>query len=104
MGCWCAGKFITLIKYVDLKDFINCYNPENHFERKETDRCKKYTYEQIIAHYKTSLDIFWLKDDSLGDLGNLPEPDVLPVEIVENIESALLSVKEVVNGLNGTGG
>ncbi|MBN2425785.1 MAG: SAM-dependent DNA methyltransferase [Calditrichaceae bacterium] len=89
------------LKYEDLQDFIKCYNPENRFKRAETERFKKYTYDQIIARDKTNMDIFWLKDESLGDLDNLPEPDVLAVEIVENIESALLSFKEVVNGLNG---
>jgi type I restriction enzyme M protein len=26
---------------------------------------------------KTNLDIFWLKDESLGDMDNLPDPDIL---------------------------
>jgi len=36
-----------------------------------------------------SLDIFWLKDESLEDTENLPDPDVLAMEIAENLESAL---------------
>ena len=32
----------------------------------------------LAACDKTSLDLFWLKDDTLADLDNLPEPDVLP--------------------------
>ena len=48
-----------------------------------------------------SLDIFWLKDDSLSDLDNLPEPDQLALEIIENIEAGLESFKEVLNGLSG---
>ncbi len=42
-----------------------------------------------------SLDIFWLKDKSLADLDNQPEPDVLAEEIIENIEAGLNSFKEV---------
>lgn len=89
------------MKYDDLKDFIQCYNPQNRFKRKETERFKKFTYDEIVARDKTNLDIFWLKDESLGDLDNLPDPDVLALEIIENIESGLASFKEIVEGLNG---
>ncbi len=92
------------MKFEHLQDFIKCYNPPNRQKRKETERFKKFTYDEIIARDKTSLDIFWLKDDSLGDLENLPDPDILAMEIVENVEAALSSFKEVVDGLNGKGG
>jgi hypothetical protein len=36
-----------------------------------------------------SLDIFWLKDDSLEDAANLPAPDVIAAEIVEDLQAAL---------------
>ena len=36
-----------------------------------------------------SLDIFWLKDESLEDTENLPEPDVIALEITENLQAAL---------------
>ena len=55
----------------------------------------KFTYEDIVARDKTSLDIFWLRDDNMLDLENLPEPDVLAQEIIENIQAALDSFKEV---------
>jgi type I restriction enzyme M protein len=84
------------LKFDDLKEFISCYNPENRHNRKETwsestpgGRWKKFSYEEIIARDKTSLDITWLKDKSLADLDNLPDPDELAEEIVENLESAL---------------
>ena len=54
-----------------------------------------------IARYKTSLDITWLKDKSLADLDNLPDPDVLAEEIAENLESALGSFREVIRQLKG---
>jgi type I restriction enzyme M protein len=100
-----TNKHFTLktnqLSYEDLKDFIRCYNPDNRFERKETERFKKFTYKEIIARDKTSLDIFWLKDESLSDLDNLPEPNLLAEEIIQNIEAGLNSFKEVLNGLNG---
>lgn len=88
------------LKYEHLKDFIECYNPKNRFKRKETECFKKFTYEEITARDKTNLDIFWLKDESLGDMDNLPDPDLLAQEIVENLESGLESFREIVNNLN----
>ena len=49
---------------------------------------------------KVNLDIFWLKDDSLEDLENLPEPDVIATEIAENLESALEQFKGIIDNLN----
>jgi len=95
------------LRFDDLKDFIACYNPLNRHERKETwdaeknpdGRWRKYTREQIVARDKTSLDIFWLKDKSLADLDNLPEPDILAAEIIENVEAGLNSFREIVGAL-----
>ncbi|MBM2813795.1 MAG: SAM-dependent methyltransferase [Ignavibacteria bacterium] len=88
------------MQYEHLEDFVKCYNPENRFKRKETEQFKCFTYEELIARDKTNLDIFWLKDESLGDLDNLPEPDAIALEIVENIETALNSFKEIIEVLN----
>mgnify|MGYP007116979787 CR=1 FL=1 len=52
-------------------------------------RFKAYEYDELIERDKTNLDIFWLKDDSLEDTENLPEPDVLASHIVENLGAAL---------------
>lgn len=59
-------------------------------------RWRKYSYEEITARDKTSLDITWLKDKSLAGLDNLPDPDVLAEEIAENLESALASFREII--------
>ncbi|MCO6485052.1 MAG: SAM-dependent DNA methyltransferase [Saprospiraceae bacterium] len=89
-----------------LRDFITCYNPKNRHKRKETwskanpeGRWRKYNYDDIIARDKTSLDISWLKDNSLADLDNLPDPDVLAAEIIENLEAGLESFKTIVAAL-----
>lgn len=95
------------LKLEDLRDFINLYNSENIHKRKETyhpetnpeGRWRKLTYDEIIARDKTSLDITWLKDKSLADLDNLPDPDELAQDIVENIEAGLESFRAVLNGL-----
>ena len=62
-------------------------------------RWRKFTYDEIIARDKTSLDITWLKDKSLADLDNLPDPDVLALEIVENLEAGLESFRSIVEKL-----
>ena len=51
--------------------------------------------EMRLERDKTSLDIFWIKDKSLADLDNLPEPDVLASDIIENLQSALESFQEL---------
>jgi type I restriction enzyme M protein len=89
------------MRYEDLQDFVKCYNPENRHKRKETERFKKFKYEDLIARDKTNLDIFWLKDESLGDMESLPDPDELALEIVENLEAGLNSFKEIIETLNG---
>ena len=51
--------------------------------------------DQILNRDKTSLDIFWIKDKSLAALDNLPAPDELADDIIENLQSALGSFKEL---------
>jgi len=97
-----------------LEEFVKLYNPKNINKRKETwsddgstkegeeGRWRKYTYVEIIARDKTSLDIFWLKDKSLTDLDNLPDPDILANEIIENIESSLASFREIMDTINSS--
>jgi len=91
------------LRYEDLADFITCYKPENRHKRRSTwhpeknpeGRWRKYSYEELVARDKTSLDVFWLKDKSLTDLDNLPEPDELAEEIIENLEAGLDSFRKV---------
>ncbi|MBE9245614.1 SAM-dependent DNA methyltransferase [Microcystis aeruginosa LEGE 00239] len=97
------------LKPADLQDFITCYHPQNRHQRSETyseqnpeGRWRKFTYDEIIARDKTSLDIFWLKDKSLTDLDNLPDPDVLALEIMENLEAGLESFRTIVDSLEVT--
>ena len=87
------------LRYEHLADFVQCYNPGNRHQRQESDRFRRFTYDEIIARDKTSLDIFWLKDDSLSDLDNLPNPDELALAIVENLEAALSSFRTVAGQL-----
>ncbi len=98
------------MRYEDLQDFVKCYHPENIHKRKETwnektnpeGRWRKFTYKELTSREKTSLDLFWLKDKSLTDLDNLPEPDELAEEIIENLEAGLNSFREILGNLAKT--
>jgi len=90
------------LKRSDLDEFVQLYNPTNHQQRtatwsedNPTGRWRCYDYEALIARDKASLDIFWLKDDSLEDSDNLPEPGILAAEIVEDLQAALEQFREI---------
>jgi type I restriction enzyme M protein len=74
----------------NLDDFVACYH-----KREEIERFKCFTYDELIQRDKLNLDLFWLRDDSLEDLDNLPAPDVLAHEITENLEAALGHFRQV---------
>ena len=105
-----TNKHFTLktkpLQRKDLDEFVECYNPANRYERKptwseeETDgRWRAYDYDELVARDKASLDIFWLKDASLEDSENLPEPGVIAAEIVEDLEAALEQMKLIADDL-----
>lgn len=79
----------------DLQDFIDCYQPDNRHARQESERFRYFGYDELMARDKASLDIFWLKDESLDSLDDLPPPDVLQQEIIEHLEAALAAFRDV---------
>jgi len=93
---------------IRLDDFVNCYfgktkatphldpltgrggeGGASRFNRKETERFKRFTYDELLKRDKVNLDIFWLKDESLEESANLPAPDVIATDITEDLETAL---------------
>jgi len=89
----------NLLRRGDLEDFVSRYNAENRHQRKETERFKSFAYEDLLKREKVSLDIFWLKDESLGDSANLPDPDVIAAEIAEDLQAALDQFTQIASGL-----
>jgi type I restriction enzyme M protein len=89
------------LKRDDLDDFVTCYHAANRQERKETDRFKGFAYDDLLKRDKVNLDIFWLKDESLEDSANLPDPDLIATEIVEDLEAALEQFAEIGQDLKG---
>jgi len=116
------------LKRENLDDFVKCYNPANRHKRQATwteelpaalpnhakrsrasssmqndnfiGRWRAYDYEELINRDKASLDIFWLKDKSLEDSENLPDPGILAHEIVEDLEAALEQFREIADDLS----
>lgn len=93
----------------DFAEFIELYRADDLSQRQETwsadhldGRWRCYDYADLIARDKTNLDIFWLKDHSLEDSDNLPAPEILAAEIVEQLQAALDEFKEVESLLSET--
>ena len=85
-----------------LDDFVDCYNPENRRERRETERFRQFRYEDLLKRDKVNLDIFWLRDESMEDSANLPPPDRIADEIVEDLRAALEQLEEIAADLSPT--
>jgi hypothetical protein len=123
-----TSKHFTLktnpLKRADLDEFVRLYNPANRHERKATwapnldagpaagmteggawqspeGRWRCFSYDECMARDKASLDIFWLKDESLADSDNLPPPEVIAQEIVEDLEAALEQFRLIAQDLGG---
>ena len=79
----------------DLDDFVACYNPDNRLFRGETERFRRFTYDELVKRDKANLDIFWLRDESMEDTANLPLPDVIAEEILEDLRAALEQLEEI---------
>ena len=84
-----------------LNDFVDVYMPGNRGKRKESERFKAFTYEEILARDKANLDIIWLKDDSLEDAADLPTPEILAREIMEELQVAIGEFTAIVAALGG---
>ncbi|MEZ0166995.1 N-6 DNA methylase [Kineococcus sp. LSe6-4] len=83
-----------------LDEFVQCYAPGKHrSERVEAERFKAYTYDELIKRDKVNLDLTWLRDESLEDLDNLPAPEVIAREIVEDLTAALAEFEAVAAAL-----
>ena len=79
----------------DLDDFVSCYRADDRTQRVETARFRRFTYDELTQRDKANLDIFWLRDESLEDSENLPPPDVIAEEIMEDLRAALEQLEEI---------
>ena len=85
---------------VDLDDFVACYYPDARHERQESERFRRFSYEDLVKRDKVNLDIFWLRDESMEDSANLPPPDQIVEEIVDDLRAALEQLEEIAADLS----
>ncbi len=90
----------------DLDEFVACYRPGDRNNRAATwtpenpdGRWRSYAYDEIMGRDKVSLDLFWLRDESLEDSASLPEPHLLAQEIADDLRSALAQIEDVLGDL-----
>jgi len=82
-----------------LRDFVDAFRPGERHLREEAERFRRFSYDDLIQRDKVSLDITWLRDASLEDVDDLPPPDVLAQEIVDDLEAAIAEFSAVAEGL-----
>ena len=92
-----------------LDEFFGCHRAGERHKRKATwsekspqdqnARWRVYTYDEIRARDKVSLDLSWLRDESLEDSANLPEPHVLAPEVADDLQAALLQIQDILGDL-----
>jgi len=96
------------LKRSDLDEFVECYRPGKRHLRKPTwtddtpeGRWRSFDYEDLMKRDKVNLDIFWLKDKSLEDSDDLPDPDVLAQEIADDLQTALEQFTAIAEKVKG---
>jgi type I restriction enzyme M protein len=101
-----TNKHFTLktnpLQRADLDEFVRLYQPGAIEQRQPTwseanpeGRWRSYDLEDLLARDKISLDLFWLKDDSLLDSDNLLDPDLIAAEIADDLRSALEQMEAI---------
>jgi len=84
-----------------LDDFVTRYHAENRHQRQESERFHSFSYDELLKRDKLSLDLFWLRDESLADADDLPTPGALAASIVEDLQAALEQFMAIAEDLNG---
>jgi hypothetical protein len=75
---------------------------EQPYEKEDILQALLEDYPDLLARDKASLDIFWLRDESLEDTDNLPAPKIIAAEIVEDLQAALDQFSEIAETLSAS--
>ncbi len=54
----------------------------------ESERWRSFSSDALVASDKANLDIIWLRNEPLEDADNLPAPEVLARETLEDLTAA----------------
>jgi type I restriction enzyme M protein len=94
------------IRKEDFSEFIDCFKPGSLQKRKPTwtesnpeGRWRSFEYDDLLKRDKLSLDLFWLKDESLDDGESLPEPHIIAAEIADDLQAAMEQFAEISENL-----
>ncbi|MDQ2693816.1 MAG: SAM-dependent methyltransferase, partial [Pseudomonadota bacterium] len=109
-----TNKHFTLkqrpLSRADLDEFVACYLADDRRKAPSLwsgdnpqGRWRPYSYQELMARDKKSLDLFWLRDESLEDSDALPDPDVLAEEIADDLRAALAEIEDVLGDLRSRG-
>jgi len=86
----------------DLNEFVACFNSHNRYDQRATwsddnpsGRWRSYTYDELLQRDKASLDVCWLRDESLEDSANLPDPDEIAADIAEDLRAAVQELEAI---------
>ena len=86
----------------DLDEFVACYRPKNRHDRtatwsaeNPTGRWRSFSYDELLQRDKVNLDIFWLRDESQDDGASLDDPDVIALEMVEDLRAVLEELEAI---------
>ncbi len=93
---------INSLRREHLQDFVASYQSGHLDLRQESERFRRFTYDELTRRDKTNLDIFWLRDEHLESSENLPPPDVLAKSIIEDLTAALEQFRAVALDLTGS--
>lgn len=91
------------LRRAHLDEFVDCYSSDrSRSERVESERFHSFSYDELIARDKVNLDITWLRDESFENLDNLPAPELIAREIVEELTAAVAEFEAVAVALEGS--
>ena len=108
-----TNKHFTLrqnpLRRDDLEEFVDCFRPDNRHDRESNwseessdGRWRVFSYDELMARDKVNLDISWLRDDSLEEMDDLPDPDILASEIVDDLQAASEQFQGILDELEET--
>ncbi len=96
------------LRHSDLDEFVEGHRPGNRHSRRATSsegnaegRWRSFGYEELLKRDKVNLDLFWLKDKSLEDSDDLPDPDLLAREIADDLQTALEQFTAIAEKVKG---
>jgi type I restriction enzyme M protein len=92
------------------REFEKCFGADSHGREKrkpcdsKEDRWRPFSIDEVKKRDYKIDGLKWLKDESLDDLDDLPEPDELATDAIAELEAAVEELNAVLTALeNGNG-